>query len=576
MEKYPISKDKDKKFSVNNDTSKSQIDINKFFRDSNLIVEGCHYEGTCLRLFVSSDLEEEICPYCQKKSSRIHSRYTRTLHDLPCFGKETVILFNARKFFCDNTECDKKTFAEQPGNQIFRYRRRTCRCETEVYRHALPLSSIQAAALLKGMGISISRSTITRDVHRLRLPHTGTLSRIGVDDWAFRKGISYGTIIVDLDSGHVCDLLGTREESDFSAWLSHHPHIHTVSRDRSSEYSAAIRSTDPEITEVADRFHLLKNMSECVTKVICANYQSCVAHVNGQPDSGTSDDIRDSTDRNDLPCKNPAVKQREKEYVNEVKYNEVKRLQKEGKSINETARIMGIARQTVRKYQTWSFFHPPAPRPRLPYHLFTSYVEKEYAAGKDMKAIFREVKAQGFSGSRTPFFDHFRYLLDGHRGRRSQRDKERMSRDNPVSPNPQRIFLPAALSVAMTVCKDISGTELDDTEIQTMIRLWGLDWFDELHKFASEFWSIVKNNSLRKLLLWIEKYRKSRVPRIVTFVKGILLDIQAVKNTLIYPISNGIVEGYVNKLKTIKRTLYGRAKLHLLQRKLIMPRWLFN
>lgn len=575
MNRHPISESEDTKINPEYKTVDSKIDLNIFFKGSQLNIESCDYEEDRVKLYVSSLTEAEQCPYCQEKSSRVHSRYIRTLRDLPGFGKETVIVFNARKFFCDNQQCDKKTFAEQPGNQIFRYRRRTCRCETAVYRHALVLSSIQSSRLLGGIGIPISRSTVLRDLHRLRLPDTESLSKVGVDDWAFRKGVTYGTIIVDLDSGHVCDMLGTREESDFSTWLSDHPHINMVSRDRSTEYSAAIKSTGREIIEVADRFHLLKNMSDCVTKIVSENYRSCVNHVNGSNKNNETVSTESvSPNGSDSGLTDSLKKQ--KEYVNETKYNEVKRLQKEGKGINETAALLGIARQTVRKYRDWDSYHTPAGKPRLPYHQYSSYVENEYASGKDMCAIYREVKAQGFPGSRTPFFDHFKYLMDGHRGIRSKDERERMKRESESTDSTEKIVLPPAASIALTICKDISEKELDETEIETINRLWGLDWFDEMYEAASRFWKIIKKNSVKKLLKWIEKFKNSKLPKIVTFVKGIQLDLEAVKNTLIYPVSNGIVEGYVNKLKTVKRILYGRAKLPLLQRKMIMLRWIFN
>lgn len=575
MDRHPISESEDTKKNPEYKTVDSKIDLNVFFKDSQLNIESCDFEDERVKLYVSSKTKEEGCPYCQEKSSRIHSRYVRTLRDLPGFGKESVIVFNARKFFCDNPLCSKKTFAEQPGNQIFRYRRRTCRCETAVYRHALALSSIQTSRLLAGIGISVSRSTVLRDLHRLRLPDTESLSKVGVDDWAFRKGVTYGTIIVDLDDGHVCDMLGTREEADFSTWLSSHPHISMVSRDRSTEYSAAIKSTGRDIIEVADRFHLLKNMSDCITKIVSENYRSCINHVNTSRENNNSENKESvSSDRLDTSATDHLKKQ--KEYVNETKFNEVKRLQKEGKGINETAAILGIARQTVRKYRDWEFYHTPSGKTRLPYHQYSSYVEKEYASGKDMNAIYKDVKSQGFPGSRTPFFDHFRYLMDGHRGIRSKEERERMKSESESVNGTEKIMLPPASSIALTICKDISGKELDETEIETINRLWGLNWFDEMCEAASGFWKIVKKKSVKKLLKWIEKFKKSKLPKIATFVKGIQMDLKAVKNTLVYPVSNGIVEGYVNKLKTVKRTLYGRAKLPLLQRKMIMPRWIFN
>ncbi|MDD4778054.1 MAG: transposase [Fermentimonas sp.] len=177
-----------------------------------------------------------------------------------------------RKFFCKNSNCSKKTFAEQPGNEVFRYRRRTRRCETAVIRQGLSVSSGMASRLLSLSGIVLSRSTILRDLHRLRPSTYEDVEEIGIDDWAWRKGISYGTIVIDLRRKCPIDLLGKREESSFRSWMENHNEVSLVSRDRSTAYSSAIGSIDRPITEIADKFHLIKKMSDRFTKLIGEHY----------------------------------------------------------------------------------------------------------------------------------------------------------------------------------------------------------------------------------------------------------------------------------------------------------------
>ena len=135
------------------------------------------------------------------------------------------------------------------------------------------------------MGISISKSTILRDLHRLSLPESGDVRKIGVDDWAFRKGINYGTIIIDMSRGLPIDLLGTRNEEDFSDWLKVHRAVRIVSRDRSTEYSHAIAASGLEITEVADRFHLIKNMGECIAGIVSGKYEVIAGILRGSEDN---------------------------------------------------------------------------------------------------------------------------------------------------------------------------------------------------------------------------------------------------------------------------------------------------
>jgi transposase len=129
-----------------------------------------------------------------------------------------------------------------------------------------------ASKLLSFSGIVLSRSTILRDLHRLRPSAYKDVEEIGIDDWTWRKGLSYGTIVIDLHHKRPIDLLGNRAESSFRSWMENHNKVSLVSRDRSTEYSSAIRSIDRPIIEVADKFHLIKNMSDRFTKLIGEHY----------------------------------------------------------------------------------------------------------------------------------------------------------------------------------------------------------------------------------------------------------------------------------------------------------------
>lgn len=564
MREYPINVCEDTKNILQLQTSDSQLDLNRFFRNSNLCVEGYdeNDEGQLL-IYVRSSECHGICPYCQTVSHRIHSRYLRQLQDLPAFGQNVILCFRARKFFCSNNECRYRTFAEQPGNEIFRYRRRTRRCEVLVYRHGLHLSSLNASSMLENMGVKISKSTVLRDLHRIRIPDFEDIRKIGVDDWAFRKGVTYGTIIIDLARGVPVDLLGTRNEEDFSKWLGTHRDIWLVSRDRSTEYSHAIASSGLVVTEVADRFHLIKNMGECIADTVSGRYDE-IARILGGP-KGNGETEADKRGRRKEP------------YVNEVKFNEVKRLQKEGKGISDTASLLGIARQTVRKYRGLDSFPVPKGKPRHEYHLHEKYVEQRYACGISLDAIRKELRCKGFNVSKTPFHAHFSYLADGHRGYRSAKERAEMERTYlETSREDTAIALPPVTQLSMMINKSVLGKELTDYECEVTNALFGEAWFDQLHEAARSFIKCLRSGSPVRLDRWLDKYEQSSIARIRTFAKGIRMDIKAVKNTIIYPVSNGITEGYVNKLKVVKRVMYGKAKLPLLKIKMVMPPWIFN
>ncbi len=359
--------------------NEAKADLSSLYSQSDLLVEHTERcdDSQSYHLFARCSLPYGKCPYCGRISHRVHSKYMRTIADLSMLGLPVIMKFEARKFFCDNQDCRRKTFAEQPGDEVFRYRRRTRRCEMVVAQHGLKSSSESARKLLSAIGVRVSGDTVLRDIHRMSVPSHQEVHEIGVDDWAFRKGVTYGSIIVSLDTGEVIDLLGDRDVESFRGWLDSLARVRVVSRDRSTDYSAAIAATGRDITEVAGRFHLNMNMSDCVKKVISSHYEEYRRAVRPEEaqESPTKTDSR------------------------QVMFNEVKELQAVGLKIAQIAKKLGIARQTVRKYIKYDSLPKRASKERIPYFLYDTYVEEAYRHGKDFRKIFLEIKGQGFSGN---------------------------------------------------------------------------------------------------------------------------------------------------------------------------------
>ena len=239
---------------------------------SDLSIEDVGYEGNTIVLYAKGSKRSAVCPYCGGESHHVHSRYTRTINDLSILGKKVVLILESRKFFCKNADCPPKTFAEQPGNEVFRYRRRTRRLELTVIRNGLMMSSRTISKLLSYCGVDLSSSTILRCLHQLCPPDNKEIEQVGVDDWAWRKGVSYGSIVIDLLNKYPVDLLGDREAKSFLEWMEEHPCVNVVSRDRATGYSSAIASTGRHVVEVADKFHLIKNIHECMDKLLSGHY----------------------------------------------------------------------------------------------------------------------------------------------------------------------------------------------------------------------------------------------------------------------------------------------------------------
>ena len=409
--------------------------ISQIYLSSELVIHEAVHDNNVFHLYASSSLDYGSCPYCGHVSSQVHSRYFRTLQDMSILGERVVLHLEARKFFCHNADCQKKTFAEQPGDEVFRYRRRTCRCERTVARHGISVSSGSASHLLAHMGISISPSTILRDLHRISTPEYGNVEVVGVDDWAWRKGVTYGSILIDYTNGRPIDLLGDRETESFHGWLERHKKVCMVSRDRSTDYSSAIASTGRHITEVADKFHLVKNITDRMKKLVAENY----ADYRKAARCGENE-LAYTVVTADSPS--PIGHSSKKSDPRKVTFKEVKELQRKGFKPASIAKTLGISRQ---RYEAMENF-----------------------------------------------------------------------------------------------CK------------------------------------IIKGNETVGLVKWMKRYWKTNIPSLKTFIIGIKRDYQAVRNTIRLNITNGITEGFVNKLKVVKRSMYGRAGLELMKNKLVLEHVLFN
>lgn len=570
MCKYPnsgkVTKNKTESGKANETILSYDAGIPQIYLTSDLIVHEAAYEGDVFHFYVSSSLDYGVCPYCGSVSNRVHSKYCRTIQDLSLLGREVVLHLETRKFFCHNEACCKKTFAEQPGDEIFRYRRRTCRCERAVARHGICASSGFASLQLSRMGIYVSPSTVLRDLHRMKPPKYGNVTEIGVDDWAWRKGVTYGSIIIDYANGLPIDLLGSRETESFRQWMEGHAKVHTVSRDRSTDYSAAIASTGRRITEVADKFHLVKNIMDRMAGLVAEKYADYRQAVRNQ--EGTKVGVEE-------PVVSPVAKEcpGKKPDLREVMFREVKELQRKGFKPATIAKKLGIARMTATKYCKMDLLPHRNSKLRNEYHRYDGYVEQEAANGKPLSTIYQEIRNKGFQGSLSPFYEHYKYLSDGHRGYRPRNWSPCLKKEKPQD---DRSELLPVKSISSLTGKVLKGKALDETQQKNFETLMSLGWFKEMYEATAAFCKVINGNETTALVRWMKLYWKTSVSSLRTFIIGIRKDFQAVRNTIKYNITNGITEGFVNKLKAIKRNMYGKAGLDLLKNKLVLEHVLFN
>jgi len=546
-----------------------QVRLSFFYPKSELEIESVGIVDNIVNIYAHGSLEHGFCPYCGTKSYKVHSRYIRHVYDLPILGKSSVLHLRMRKFFCMNPECKYRTFAEQPGIEIFRYRRRTRRCEIVQYRNALKHSSNTSHKLLSGQGICLSGSAILRDLHRLEPSSHQDVRRIGIDDWAQKKGRVYGSIIVDLDQSKVIDLLDDREQESFGTWLDKHRSVELASRDRSTDYSAAIASSGRKITEVADKFHLIKNIQDRFIKVLSEHYDDYRMMVRTEDNTSEYPTGRSVTS---IRTERSSVIAREKVDSRQTMFNEVKELQMKGFRPTTISKKLGISRQTATKYCSMESLPKRKSKSQNGYEKFDRYVETEVQKGKTMSDIYLEIKGLGFKGSRTPFYDHYRYLSDGHRGYRPK-DYKPTKKERIMD---ERSELLPIKTLASVVFAYMSGKKLDDENGKLMKVLQKADWFNQMYEATCSFCCLIKGNDPMNLIRWMKKYWKTNIIQLKAFIRGVKLDYKAVKNTIRYNVTNGITEGFVNKLKVVKRIMYGKASIELLKNKLTMEHVLFN
>jgi len=207
--------------------------------------------------------ESSHCPGCRQESRRIHSRYRRRLSDLPWEGIPVRIDLRVRRFFCDSPDCGQQIFTERLAKTVQRYSRRTCRLSASLQQITSALGGSAGSRLAKQLGILASGSTLLRQLRRRQIKPCAQGPRVlGIDDWAWRKGHRYGTILCDLERGKVVDLLPDRSAESTAEWLRAHPGTEIVSRDRASLYAQAATTATPQAMQVADRWHLLHNLTE--------------------------------------------------------------------------------------------------------------------------------------------------------------------------------------------------------------------------------------------------------------------------------------------------------------------------
>jgi transposase len=288
------------------------------------------------------------CPRCSHPSWRVHSRYVRAVADLPWQGVAVQLRLHTRRFRCLHPRCPQRIFCERLPGLVAPHGRRTRRLDEALHLIGVALGGEAGARLACRLGMRVSPDTLLRGVRRRSCPVQPTPRVLGGDDWAWRKGHHYGTLLVDLERRRPIELLADREAATLAAWLKTHPGVEIISRDRAPKYAEAAREGAPHAIQVADCWHLLKNMGDTVQRFMTGK-QGLVQQAAAQVMAGPQ--WEPTTIHGPVAMLSSRSAQeiqgnRAKRYA---LYRAVVRLQQQGVSQNGIARTLGINHATVRR-----------------------------------------------------------------------------------------------------------------------------------------------------------------------------------------------------------------------------------
>lgn len=510
------------------------------FRLSDLIpadfnVEAVHDAAGAIVVAASGRSEQCRCPQCGTVSRRVHSRYPRMLADLPCAGRRLELHLTVRRFICSTGNCRRKIFAERFGNDVIRpMARRTARLDCLVRHLALALGGRPAARLSGRLGFPVSNDTLLRTVRRYNRPAPIPPTVIGIDDWAWRRNHRYGTIICDLERRRAIALLPDREQATAEAWLVQQHQIEIVARDRGGGYAQAIARALPHADQVADRWHLMENASHAFLDAVRKSMRQvrmAIGTATVNPKLLTA-----------------AERLQYEGYLRREEANAVIRgFVSEGLSIKEIVRRTGHSRKLVRSVvrgQRTDIFRvrQTSLEPHLP------WLEAQWDAGlRNGAELWRQLRLAGFGGS-------LRVVTEwATRRRRAEKAESGLG------------HTPAARTVVRLMTLERNNL----TKAQTMTvaaieeRLPDLV---EARDVVESFHDMLRHKSSGDLEAWIERAAKSLV---ASFANGVIRDRAAIQNAITSQWSNGQTEGQITKLKLIKRQMYGRGKLDLLEARIV-------
>jgi transposase len=403
------------------------------------------------------------------------------------------------------------------------------------------------ARLLEELGVKVSGDTLLKHIRCFTFEEATTPKILSVDDFSFRRGRRWGTVLVDLERHRLVDILPDRSSETFSRWLAHNTGVEVVSRDRSGEYADAVRKAAPAAIQVADRFHLIKNLGDVVLRVFQRRSESLQSIPAPGPHHLQLTRLR--LDRE-------ASREHTRTQMRSL-FKAIRALSKAGMNKSAIARTLGVHRHTVQKYSALESAPERKPRIRKASALapYEDYILKRFMDGcHNATQIHKEIVELGYPGAYNNVVRITQYL------KRCERNGEPLPDSLPR--------LSAAQAKGILITRPEKRTEQETLTIERMKMVDRhqvgkcchlFEEFTRLFREREDYVDAAGHNRARAVLQqWMEEAKESEIPELKAFAAKLLQDLEAVVAAMVWPYSQGQTEGRVNKLKLIKRSMYGR------------------
>jgi transposase len=537
-----------------------------------LRLEACHVDDTTaqITLRVRATQATVPCPLCDTPAQHIHSRYERTLADLPWAQYHVRLQLRVRKWFCRNRHCPRRIFTERLPTVAAPWARCTLRLAQRLLALGVALGGRAGVRLGHAWDLAVSRNTLLRLLRKQPAPSFPTPRILGVDDFALRKRQRYGTVLIDLERRSPVALLPDRTAESLAQWLRAHPGVQVIARDRSTAYADGARQGAPAATQVADRFHLFQNLREALDQVFLTQSQALDAvnallHQQAVPLSDGAMAVPVPPHNISLPAQQRAA---QRQAHRQALHTQIWALHRQGWTAPAIAQQVGLSLRTVQRDLRTATFAGRRRRSDLGesgLNPYKPYLLERWNAGcYTAMRLFRDLRQRGYAGGYGVVAAYARRLRQaqglppGHRRARQPLPAVAEPACQPLTPR-RATWLVLRRETKRTEAEAQQLAQLREQQAEVT----------EAIELAQAFTQLVRQRQPASLDPWLQRASASTVEAIQRFAAGLYEDYAAVKAGVTLPWSTGPVEGHINRLKMLKRQMFGRARLDLLSRRFV-------